>query len=218
MKKTIYIVCCFFLAFLVSCDEVKLDVINYGSISGTVLDGDTYLPMQGVLITTTPASVSLLTDSLGKFTIPKIIEGDVAVSIKKKDYLSNSITVAIYKEEKTTLDFLIYKDENNIGDISIYDPVPGNGALDQLIGFTMKWNVNGKKAQTVLTYSIYIFESNSTVQKLVGDGVIDMEVTVADLKYSTTYFWYVVANYEGNKVAFSPTWSFKTRAEPVTLN
>jgi len=216
MKIYIYILCGLFLASLTSCDEVKLDIVNYGSVSGSVMDGDSYLPLQGVLITTTPASISLLTDAQGKFTIPKITEGEVAVNIKKKDYLSNTISVAIYAEEETLLDFLIYKDANDIGNITVYDPVPGNGALDQLIGFTLKWNVNGKKAQADLTYSIYIFESNSPVQKLVGDGIIEKQVTVTDLKYSTTYFWYVVANYEGNKIANSPTWSFNTRNQQIT--
>lgn len=216
MKIYSYIACCLFLAMLVSCDEEKLDIVNYGSVSGSVLDGETYLPIQGVLITTTPASISLLTDAEGKFSIPKISEGEVAVNVKKKDYLSNTLSVAIYGEEETLLEFLIYKDENDIGTITLYDPVPGNGALDQLTNLTMKWNVTGKKSQTVLTYNIYIFESNSTVQRLVGEGIAAKEVTVTDLKYSTTYYWYVVANYEGNKVAFSPTWSFKTRAESTT--
>ncbi len=211
MKKNIYIICLSFLAILLSCDEEKLDIISYGSVNGTVLDGDTYLPLEGVLITTTPASISLLTDAQGKFIIPKIKEGEVAVNVKKKDYLSNTLSVAIYGEEETLLDFLIFKDENNIGNITIYDPVPGNGALDQSTGFTLKWNVDGKKASTTLTYSIYIFESNSTVQKLVGEDISAKEVTVSDLKTSTTYFWYVVAKYEGNKISFSPTWSFKTR-------
>lgn len=211
MRKIIYVVCCFLLASITSCDEVKLDIGSYGSINGAVLDGDTYLPVQGVLITTTPASISLLTDAQGKFSIPKLKEGDVAVNVKKKDYLSNTLSVAIYNAEETKLDFLIFKDEKNIGNINIYDPVPGNGALDQSLGFSLKWKVDGKKSSTTLTYSIYIFESNSTVQKLVGEDISLQEVTVSDLKYSTTYFWYVVAKYEGNKVAFSPTWTFKTR-------
>jgi len=197
---------------LTSCDEVKLDIINYGSVKGTVMDGETYEPLQGVLITTTPASISILTDAEGKFSIPKITEGEVAVNVKKKDYLSNSISVAVFDKEETKLDFLIFKDDKNIGNITIYDPVPGNGALDQLTNFTLKWNVDGKKATTVLNYSIYIFESGLTVQKLVGEGIIEKQVTVTGLKNSTTYFWYVVANYEGNKIAFSPTWSFKTAA------
>lgn len=211
MRKIIYVVCCFLLTLITSCDEVKLDAINYGSISGKVLDGVTYLPVQGALVTTTPASISLLTDAEGKFSIPKLKEGEVAVNLKKKDYLSNTLSVAIYNAEETKLDFLIFKDENNIGNINIYDPVPGNGALDQSLGFSLKWKVDGKKSSTTLTYSIYIFESNSTVQKLVGEDISLTEVTVSDLKNSTTYFWYVVAKYEGNKVAFSPTWTFKTR-------
>lgn len=213
MKKIIYIICILVLASVASCDEAKLDIINYGSINGTVLDGDTYEPLQGVLITTTPASISLLTDAAGKFSIPKIAEGEVAVNIKKKDYLGNAISVAIYGQEETTMEFLIFKDENNIGNITIYDPVPGNGALEQLTGFVLKWNVDGQKSSTILTYSIYIFESGSTVQKLVGDGIVDKEVSVAGLKNSTIYYWYVVASFDGNKVAYSPTWSFETRKE-----
>ena len=72
MRKIIYVVCCFLLASITSCDEEKLDVINYGSISGKVLDGVTYLPVQGALVTTTPASISLLTDAEGKFRHSKI--------------------------------------------------------------------------------------------------------------------------------------------------
>jgi hypothetical protein len=211
MKKINYIICLFFLATLISCDEVKLDIINYGTINGVVLDGETYLPVPGALVTTTPASVALLSDAKGKFTIDKVIEGDVAVNVKKKDFLSNTLTVRVYGEDSTKLDFLIYKDVNNIGNISVYDPVPGNGAVDQTLALTLKWKVEGKKSSTQLTYSIYIFESNSTVQKLLGEDVILQEVTTSGLKLSTTYFWYVVAKYEGNKVAFSPTWSFKTR-------
>jgi hypothetical protein len=211
MKKIIYLVGCLFLISIISCDEEKLDIESYGSVNGTVLDGDTYLPVPGVLITTTPASISLITDAQGKFSIPKIKQGEVAISVKKKDYLSNTLSVAIYDAEETKLDFLIFKDENNIGNISIFDPVPGNGALDQSTGIALKWKVDGKKSSTNLTYSIYIFESNSTVQKLVGEDISVQEVTVGDLKNATTYFWYVVAKYEGNKIAYSPTWTFKTR-------
>ena len=199
-----------FLVLLNSCEEQKLDVVNYGTIKGTVLDGDTYQPLQGVLVTTTPPSISLLTDEHGVFTIPKIKEGDVALNVKKKDYLSNSLSVTVYENEETVLDFLLFKDDNNIGSINIYDPVPGNGALDQSTSFTLKWNVEGKKVSDLI-YSIYLFESNTTAQKLVGEDIQAKEVTVSDLKPSTTYFWYVVAKYQGNKIAYSPTWSFRVK-------
>jgi len=211
MKNIYTIISLFFFVTLISCDEVKLDIVNYGTIDGIVLDGTSYLPVSGALVTTTPATVALLSDAAGKFKIQKVKEGEVAVNVKKKDYLTNSLTVAIYGAESTKLDFVIYKDDNNIGNVSVYDPVPGNGAVDQTLALTLKWNVDGRKSNTQLSYTIYMFESNSTVQRLLGEDVILQEVTTSGLKYSTTYFWYVVAKYEGNKVAFSPTWSFRTR-------
>lgn len=200
-----------FLASFISCETDKLDIVTYGKISGQVLDGETYLPIQGALITTTPASISTLSDAKGNFSIHKVKEGDIAVNIKKNEYLTNSLTVAIYLNDTTQMNFLIFKDLKNVGTISLYDPVPGNGAVDQTLALTLKWNVEGNKANMLLSYSIYIFESNSTVQKLLGENVDLLEVTTNGLKASTTYFWYVVAKYEGTKVGFSPTWSFKTR-------
>jgi hypothetical protein len=200
------------LSLFLACNEDQIEIKNYGSVTGKVLDADTYKPVEGVMITTTPPSVSLLSDAEGNFSIPKIPEGEVAVSAKKKEYLSNSISVTVFDGQSTDLQMLIYKDDNNIGTITVYDPVPGNGAVDQLTGILLKWKVDGKKSSVDLTYSIYMFEANSTVQKLVGEDITVPEVMVSGLNFSTTYFWYVVAKYNGNRIANSPTWSFKTKA------
>jgi hypothetical protein len=62
-----------------------------------------------------------------------------------------------------------------------------------------------------LDYTVYYFESGSTVQQIAGENLNVKEVVVSGLKPETTYYWYVVAKYEGNIVANSPTWSFKSR-------
>lgn len=210
MKKLTNCSWIFLFVALISCETEKLDIINYGGLTGRILDAQTYLPLNGVLITTTPASVSIISDADGKFTIPKIKEGDVAINMKKENYLSNSLTVAVLKNETNQMDLLIFKDNNDIGEISVYDPVPGNGAVDQPLSLNLVWKVDGKKTNIDLTYNIYLFESNSTVQNLLGEDVVLNKVTTSGLKMSTTYYWYVVVKYKGNKVAFSPTWSFKT--------
>ena len=210
MKNFIKFSWLFLFVTLISCETEKIDIINYGGLSGRVLDAETYLPLNGVLITTTPASASIISDADGKFTIPKIKEGEVAINMKKGNYLSNSLTVAVFKNETTQMDLLIFKDNNNIGEISVYDPVPGNGAVDQALSLDLIWKVDGQKVNTDFTYNIYLFESNSTVQNLLGEDVVLNKVTTSGLKTSTTYYWYVVVKYKGNKVAFSPTWSFKT--------
>jgi len=211
MKKYKYFLCLLCIMTVTSCETNQLDIVNYGSINGIVVDAETYLPVQGVMITTTPASIAVLSDTEGKFSIQKVLEGDVAVNVKKKDYLSNSLSVAIYVNTSTQMNLLLFKDETNIGAITLYDPVPGNGAVAQNLSITFNWNVEGNSTNLKLTYNIYIFESNSTVQKLLGENIDLLQVTTNELKLSTTYYWYVVAKYEGNKVAVSPTWSFKTK-------
>lgn len=211
MKRCIYIISTILLAALTSCESDKLNINNYGKITGKVLDGDTYLPVSGVMISTTPASIVLLSDIDGKFTIPKIKEGDIAVNLKKKNYLSNSLIVATYGDEITSMDLLVYKDSAEMGTITFMEPVPANGAVqvpDSSIVFN--WNISGLKTNVELTYSVYIFESNSTVQNLLGENLVLKQVITGNLKPRTTYYWYVLAKYNGKNVAFSPTWSFRT--------
>ncbi|GEM_PF-528966 len=201
-----------FLAFI-SCEEQMMDLEKYGSVSGIILDGESYEPLSGVLIATNPASSSVITDETGQFKFEKILKGDVAITARKKDFLTNSVSIAVYENEETSISFFLLKDENNVGSVAIYDPVPGNGAVDQNTSFDLQWKVDQENKSKVLEYTVYIFESNSTVQQIVGENLTTKQVTVTGLEENTTYYWYVVAKHEGSNVANSPTWSFKTATD-----
>lgn len=213
MKTIKWISCILLLLFLLGCEEEKIDIDKFGTLSGVVLNGEDYSPLSGVLITTSPASSTALTDSDGTFELTKTKQGEVTITARKKDYLSNSVSVAVYELETTTLTFYLLKDEKNVGWVTIYDPVPGNGAVEQHTSFTFKWKVDQEKRSKQLEYTVYYFKSNSTVQQIAGENLTTTEIVVSGLDYSTTYYWYVVAKYEGDRVANSPTWSFKTKAE-----
>lgn len=213
MKTIKWISCILLLLFLLGCEEEKIDIDKFGTLSGVVLNGEDYSPLSGVLITTSPASSTALTDSDGTFELTKTKQGEVTITARKKDYLSNSVGVAVYELETTTLTFYLLKDEKNVGWVTIYDPVPGNGAVEQHTSFTFKWKVDQEKRSKQLEYTVYYFKSNSTVQQIAGENLTTTEIVVSGLDYSTTYYWYVVAKYEGDRVANSPTWSFKTKAE-----
>ena len=199
-----------FLFLLWGCEEEKVDVINYGSLSGVVLDGTTYQPIEGVLIATNPASSSVITSGTGEFTFSKVLSGDVSVTARKKDYLSSTVVVSVYDSEKTQMNMVLQKDENDYGSVTIYDPIPGNGAVDQHKSFSMAWKADQSKSGISLMYDVYLFKSNSSTQTVVGESLNVKEVVVDNLEDNTTYYWYVVAKYEGNIVANGPTWSFKT--------
>ena len=210
MEKLKYISYFLLIFLFLGCEEEKLDIDKYGSISGIILDGESYEPLKGVLLATNPASTASLTNDAGKFEISKIIEGDVAITARKKDFLTSSVNVAVYEGEETTVTFFMLKDEKDVGSVIIYDPVPGNGATNQATSFTFKWKVDQENKSKELEYTVYIFESNSTVQQIVGENLTAKEVTVDGLKNSISYYWYVVAKFEGGNVANSPTWTFKT--------
>ena len=99
-----------------------------------------------------------------------------------------------------------------MGWVTIYDPVPGNGAVNQNTSFTFQWKVDQQYKGKQLVYTVYYFESGSIVQQIAGENLTGKEVVVDGLKLNTTYYWYVVAKHEGDKVANSPTWSLKTKS------
>ncbi|MDN3202733.1 carboxypeptidase-like regulatory domain-containing protein [Algoriphagus sediminis] len=211
MLKKIYTYCfCLLMLAITSCEEQTFDLAKYGTISGLVVDGNTYEPLQGVQITTAPASTALITDASGAFIFDKVEEGDVVITARRNEYLTTSVSVAVFEGDNTPVTFFLLDDENNIGNVTFFDPVPGNGAVGQQTGLTLQWNVEQDNRDIELTYTVYLFESNSTVQELVGENLSEKEVIVADLKANTTYFWYVVGRYDGKNVANSPTWSFRT--------
>jgi len=209
-KSNILWLLSFLLLFATGCEDEKVGVDRYGSLSGVIVDGETYQPLEGVLVSTNPASSSVLTNSSGEFSFTKILSGDVTVTARKKEFLSNNLLVYVYEGELTQMDIVLLKDEKDYGSVTIYEPVPGNGAVDQLASFTMKWKVDQSKSAIALTYDVLLFESNSSVQKVIGESLTVKEVVVDNLKNNTTYYWYVVAKYDGNIVANGPTWSFKT--------
>lgn len=212
MKTIKWITCILLTLLLLGCEEDNIDINRFGGLSGVVLNGEDYSPLSGVLITTSPASSTVLTNSEGKFRFNKVKEGEVTVTARKKDFLSGTVSVAVYEYETDTLTFFLMKDEKKVGWITIYDPVPGNGAVDQQTSFTFKWKVDQENKSKQLEYTVYYFKSGSTVQLIAGENLTPTEVVIDGLDYSTTYFWYVVAKYEGDRVANSPTWSFKTKA------
>lgn len=201
----------FIVTIFTSCEDDKVDIGKYGSLSGIILNGTDYSPLSGVLISTSPSSSAVLTDEEGKFNLEKVLEGEVALTARKKDFLSSSVNVAVYEGENTPITLYLLKDEKNVGSVTIYDPVPGNGAVDQQTAFTLKWSVEQQNKDKQLEYTVYYFESGSIVQKVAGENLTLKEVPIDNLNYSTIYYWHVVAKYEGNIVANSPTWSFKTR-------
>jgi hypothetical protein len=199
-----------FVFSIASCEEEMFDIDRFGSISGVVVDGESYEPLAGVMVSTTPASTTILTDSSGTFTFEKVRRGDVVITARKNNFLLSSVNLAVFENDITAVNFFMLKDERNVGNVLFFEPVPGNGAVNQQLNLTFQWRVEQQNRNVQLTYTAYIFEANSTTQTLLGDNLNETQVVVPNLRANTTYYWYVVARAEGRNVGSSPTWTFRT--------
>ncbi|MCL3780784.1 hypothetical protein EMN47_10360 [Prolixibacteraceae bacterium JC049] len=209
-----YIALLSILLFFISCEEDTIQKDNqFGQLQGVVIDAETESPLKGVTLMTNPASTALVSDDNGNFTFSKVKIGDIALAVKKKDYVSQTVNVNVDEDQTTSVTVYLVKDENVKSTITINEPVPGNGANDQKQSITFKWKVEKTGKDVPLTYSVFYYESGSTVRKIVGENLNQLQAYIDGLKLDTTYYWYVVAKNDGKVVANSPTWSFKTQKE-----
>lgn len=97
---------------VVVADSVKtVDFVlmpSYGTLTGTVTDSNKVV-IPGVNITTTPSSSSVLTDSLGKYTISPIASGAVTISAKKGGWKATTVLVSITVGNNTIGDVIMAK-------------------------------------------------------------------------------------------------------------
>ena len=71
------------------------------SIDGVVTDYNGK-PVEGALVTTTPPSSSVLTDSEGKYILRKLPAGEFTVHVSKPGYAEESVTLAVGGYEHPT--------------------------------------------------------------------------------------------------------------------
>ena len=94
------------LFFLAACFMVKANHGKEGKtepvLHGSVLDGDTKKPLQGVVISITSAKIlgekEVTTDALGNFKIPQLPAGEVTIVVEKKGYKTYRREGVVVKE------------------------------------------------------------------------------------------------------------------------
>lgn len=221
MKKlTIYtvrlssiIVLCLTL-MLVSCEDT-IDVREYGIISGSVHDALTGAPIEGVTITTNPASNIVVTDAEGNFNIIQVPAGDVTLTAKKLYYKSYSVNINIQPESvKETAILLERSSDYGLPQGNFINPYPVDGATGNKLSDTIKWQFLVSSGEDSVKYNFRLYEAPETDPFIELIQIIDTFALVSNLKYNHTYYWQVSAVADDSIFANSELWSFTTEDFP----
>ena len=98
MKTFIITALSFFL--LAACTKETVSPLAFGDIEGTVLDSKSNEAIENVLITTTPATNSILTNPDGSFHLNEVPTGSYSISAERENFGTKSVEVMV-KEDRT---------------------------------------------------------------------------------------------------------------------
>ncbi|MFA8449231.1 MAG: carboxypeptidase-like regulatory domain-containing protein [Bacteroidales bacterium] len=216
MKRTSVISFVFTLSVLIvamfSCEKEKVSQSLYGSIEGVVKNNSDLKGLEGVSITTKPASIAPLTDKNGVFLLKDVPIGDVVITARKQGFNTSTLNVSVQASTSTQVSFLL-TEASSQASVSIHTPTPkdGSGGLPLAIKFI--WSKN-KPKDVELTYRFRLLKAVSGDLVVSRENLSDTTCQVSGLEFNTTYLWDVQAYVGGALQTTSKTFRFTT--QPVS--
>ena len=173
------------LAFAVligACSEDTIEPTLYGSISGTVLDNETNLPIAGASVTTSPPTNAIVTDDQGQFSFTEVPVGEVIITASKNGFRKTSVAVTVQEEMQSTATIFMSVDATgNTAPDPPRNPDPAYESIGRETSLTLSWS--GKDDDDdPLRYDVYLYESSIGEPMHVANGISDTTLQVDGLK------------------------------------
>ncbi len=196
-----------------SCSEETLDIVKTGSLSGIVTAAENGEALEGVKITTNPASTTVFTDASGAFSIPSIEVDDYSVQAELDGFATGFEPSSISEGQNTvvTLELKVGQ-ENNLVPLQPELVSPEDGAIDVPQEVEFVW-LSSKNDLDDIIYKLSL--RNGTTNELQEFEIEqDTTFTISALQISTNYFWQVTADDDVNNPVTSSLSSFTTVSIP----
>jgi TolB protein len=200
---------------VLACEDNTIEPAYYGAAEGVVLDAS-QRPIPNAIITTTPATSSFSSDAQGRFSLPNLLVGKYALSVRKTDYKTESINIQVDRDVTTNVTVVLERTTgSNTAPNAPFSPLPASGATDQPVEPVLKWRVSDPNGRSdTLRSEVALFESNNTNRRILISNTKDTTVVATGLRYNTTYFWQVTVRDKAGLVTRGEVWSFRTRDLP----
>ncbi|WP_370391497.1 carboxypeptidase regulatory-like domain-containing protein [uncultured Winogradskyella sp.] len=208
INKLVVIIC--FAFVLLGCNEETLENFDTGTLTGTVVESGTNLPLENVKISTNPNTSTVFTDEEGQFIIEDIPVEDYSVQAELEGFLTafegaeitpgSSINVIFELNEETA---------NNRPPVTPTLVTPTDNAVDIPLTTTLVWSGSDPDGDDI-TYTIEL-RNDVDEEVLSFSTVNDTVVEVSGLRFGLKYFWQVgAADDINNDVIQSEVSAFNT--------
>ena len=213
MKKYLTIICAACFLVLLGCSEDTIEAVFTGTLTGKVTDKTTGVPLKNVKITTKPAFTTVFTDTLGKFTIKNIPEGEYAVQAELTGYTTGFQAASVFQDVSSTVSIeLALANTKNLPPSTPKLVSPEDGAEELPLELTFIWESTDPDGDE-LSYTLDL-RNGATNERQTYKIVKDTFFTVSDLQLATRYFWQVSATDGKNDPVSSEISDFKTLTLP----
>ncbi|KGL61337.1 WD40-like Beta Propeller Repeat [Polaribacter sp. Hel1_33_78] len=216
MKKVIKIISISLITlFLTNCgEEETIGLIEYGNLTGKVVQKEGFVPIENVKIILSPSNNTVFTDAEGNFIFEGIEAQEYSVQAAKEEYLDKYEGVIVSAEVEVNIIF-----EMDISTALNKSPtkpeliIPNDGAIDLLNEVELSWESTDPD-EDELTYTLEIRNDfNSDVIKITN--IKDKSYTLFDLKYGVKYFWSIEVTDNINTEVISSIRSFTIKDDPA---
>ncbi|MFK7936329.1 MAG: carboxypeptidase regulatory-like domain-containing protein [Saprospiraceae bacterium] len=203
------------IMLLSSCREETIEPKLFGSVVGVVLlDNDENIAIDNARVSTNPATTSVVTDSLGRFSLDSIEVNTYTLRIEKKGFNTELEGVSVIEDRTLNIIIRMRPDSlDNTPPMQPATPLPENGMEEVETNITLSWEATDSDDDDELRYDVFLYNSEQTESIQILNNSLSTSVDLNDLRYGMTYFWQVVAD-DGQEEVNSPVWTFRTKDFP----
>jgi len=213
MKNKYNLILLLSLIFLVNCSEDTTGFIGEGTITGRVVEANSFDPIENAKISLSPSNNTVFSDVDGYFIISGVEAGDYSVSATKEGYLTTFEAATVTTDLEVNVIFEM--DDETALNRAPSTPIlitPADGIEDQELSVELIWSSSDPEGDTI-EYRLEI--KNDVNNDIIAmENLIDTTYVISDLKYGVKYFWQIAASDDINPEVLSSVSTFKTKVDP----
>ena len=201
------------ISLFLNCTEDTVDLVSLGTITGRVVEAQTFDPIENAKITLNPSNNAVFSDSDGYFFLENIEVGDYSVSAKKDNYLTGFEAATVTAD----IDINVIFELDNETALNkppstplLNSPIDGSEDLELSVEFI--WSSIDSEEDPISFRLEIKNDVNNDIIKI--ENIKDTTYVATDLKYGVKYFWQIAATDDINEEVLSSVSSFKTKINP----